>query len=641
MKSNEILQEGINNLNSGNLLQARKCFNKILKKRIDANALALLALCDLQENKLQDGVEKLTKSLTVQPNNEIALNNIDRAKLNLSIHLINANNLIHAKQILQSLIDSKTVIPEAYFNMGYLLYQDLRYFDAIKMFDQCLSLNGNPLITLNQKGLALFKLQKINLAEECFLECLKIDSKNQDASINLANLYFQKKMYIQAEELYSKVISEPKNHFYLGKILEIKSIIFDYKRFNEDRKTLIHNIKHKNIFYDPYIVLTITDDLGVIQKNNKAYSKDIKRLQCNLIKTSSSKSKDKIRVGYISSDFRSHAVGSILKDIFKNHDKSIFDIYGYSLYSDETDNLYSELANNFDHFYKFDDIDSTSLINQIIEHDLDIIIDLNGHTKGSRTEIFKNRLATYQLTYLGFHATMGMEDVYDFILADDFVIDDDQSKFYDEKILKIPNLYLPLNIPQTRSNKYKRVDFGLPDKKFIYCCFNNPKKINPNVFKAWMEILKKTSNSVLFLYNPNVDAKKNMHKYAKELDVDIKRIIFADWIDNQDEYLGRFSVCDLFLDTFPYSAGATARDCISQKLPLLTLKSESFVGRMSSSILNTLKQTHLIATNLEDYINIAVKASKDSSFTQYKKIGVHKSIDFMQHFEKTLISIIR
>ena len=199
--------------------------------------------------------------------------------------------------------------------------------------------------------------------------------------------------------------------------------------------------------------------------------------------------------------------------------------------------------------------------------DLDIAIDMMGYTKGSRSNLFEVGVAPTQVSFLGFLGTMGNK-AYDFIVADNFTISSINEKYYDEKILRLP-IYQPNNHKEIAFKTIsKKITWYNLRKSFIYCCLNNPYKITPRIFDAWINVLQGTDSTYLYLIKANDNSVKNIKKYISKKNIDPNRIIFTEKV-SYDKYLSLLSVCDAFLDTSPYSAGATAIDCLSTNTPII------------------------------------------------------------------------
>jgi predicted O-linked N-acetylglucosamine transferase (SPINDLY family) len=236
---------------------------------------------------------------------------------------------------------------------------------------------------------------------------------------------------------------------------------------------------------------------------------------------------------------------------------------------------------------------------------IDIAIDLGGHTAGARTKIFSYRAAPIQVSYLGYLGTMGASYI-DYILADNTIIPVSLQKFYSEKVAYLPSYQVNDRKRQISEKQFTRSNLALPERGFVFCCFNNNYKILPTIFDGWMRILKAVDGSCLFLYAENEWVKENLKKEAIARGVDGERLVFGKHIP-ANENLARYKVCDLFLDTFPYNAGTTASDALWAGLPILTLMGQSFASRMAASILNAIGLPELITDTQEKYESLAIE----------------------------------
>ena len=299
----------------------------------------------------------------------------------------------------------------------------------------------------------------------------------------------------------------------------------------------------------------------------------------------------------------------LIFDVFKNHDKSEFIIYGFSI-GPTKDEWTEKVKKYFDKFIDISNMSDSEINSLCKELQLDIAVDLTGHTLNARNNIFFNHLATKQVNYLGYPGTMGSE-CYDYIIADKIVIPEGNEKYFSEKVIYLPNCYQANQKEIEVSDKnLNKKDLGLPEDKFIFACFNNSYKITPPIFQKWMNILKKCDSSVLWLLQDKDLGRKNLWEEAQTQGVDKERIIFAGRVPLRD-HLKRLEFIDLFLDTFPYNAHTTASETIRAGVPILTLKGKSFPSRVASSILTNVGLEKLITHNLNDYENNAVSLAKN------------------------------
>ncbi len=318
---------------------------------------------------------------------------------------------------------------------------------------------------------------------------------------------------------------------------------------------------------------------------------------------------EKIRIAYCSGDFCTHPVAMLTVELFEQHDKDKFEIYAFCWSPNDGSSLRQRIIQAVDHYipiHNLTDVESAKLIR---EHEIDILIDLHGQTNKARIQMLAHRPAPIQITYLGLPATTGLPCV-DYVIADRFLIPEEYAGFYSEKPLYMPDIYQVSDRKREISPAPTRKSCGLPENKFVFCSFNNNHKYTLEVFTTWMNILRRVPDSVLWLLADNPWAKSNLRKQAEAQGIDPTRLIFAERTLPAD-YLARYYIADLFLDTFPFNAGTTANDALWVELPVLTLCGRSFAARMAGALLTAAGLPELITYNLEDYENKAIELAKN------------------------------
>ena len=354
----------------------------------------------------------------------------------------------------------------------------------------------------------------------------------------------------------------------------------------------------------PFPLLALNDDALLHKKSAEIYAQTINPFKPALEPILKRPQSQKIRVGYFSADFRNHPVSFLIAELFELHDKNRFEITAFSYGVDDKSPMRSRLSQAFNQFIDVREKSDKEIAQLARELEIDIAVDLGGHTKDSRTGIFSYRAAPVQVSYIGYLGTMGME-YYDYLLADEIIIPKDLQQFYSEKITYLAS-YQSNDRKRIISNRvFTRRELGLPEKGFVFCCFNNNYKILPATFDGWMRILKAVESSVLFLYAENKWAEENLKKEAKARGIDSSRLVFGRQI-SMDEYLARYRVCNLFLDTTPYNAGTTASDALWTGLPVLTLIGQSFASRVAASLLKAIGLPELITNSQEEYEALAI-----------------------------------
>jgi predicted O-linked N-acetylglucosamine transferase (SPINDLY family) len=319
---------------------------------------------------------------------------------------------------------------------------------------------------------------------------------------------------------------------------------------------------------------------------------------------------DKIRIAYCSSDFCLHPVSMLTVELFELHDRERFEVYGFCWSPEDGSALRQRVIQAFDHFIRIDTLDDDAAAQLIRKHEIDILIDLHGQTRGARPQMIARRPAPIQITYLGLPATTGLPAI-DYVIADRFLIPEEYAHFYSEKPLYLPDVYQVSDRRRPCAEAPSRQECGLPDDAFVFCSLNNNHKYTPEVFACWMNILRRVPHSVLWLLADNRWAEENLRKEAEKHGIDSGRLLFAERV-NPEQYLARYTAADLFLDTFPFNAGTTANDALWMGLPVLTLSGKSFASRMAGALLTAARLPELITENLQQYEDLAVGLANDA-----------------------------
>jgi predicted O-linked N-acetylglucosamine transferase (SPINDLY family) len=355
---------------------------------------------------------------------------------------------------------------------------------------------------------------------------------------------------------------------------------------------------------------------------------------------------DRIRVGYLSSDFCRHAMSYLIAELFERHDRSEFEVFGYCSSPDDGSELRQRVIAAFDTYRPIRDLSDEAAARLIRQDEIDILIDLNGLTSGARTQLLRWKPAPIQATYLGFVGPVPLPEL-DYLFCDDFVIPRAVAGAYQPTPLCIATNYQANDSKRAIGRTTSRSAAGLPSNRFVFCCFSNHYKITEDVFGAWLSILRQVDDAVLWLAADNQWSQNTLRLRAGEAGIDAERLIFAERTD-PSLYMSRLSLADLFLDTFPYNAGTVASDAIRMQLPLITLSGQSFASRMAARFLTAIGADRGITTNLSDYIAAAVSLATDrDAYAAYKSLfgegpwrrTLGDIATFAREFEATLIRI--
>ena len=318
----------------------------------------------------------------------------------------------------------------------------------------------------------------------------------------------------------------------------------------------------------------------------------------------------RIRIGYLSADFRGHATAALVSELFRLQDRTRFELFGYNIGRSDGSDLGQHMTSALDAIVDVAALDDREAAERIAEDGIAILVDLKGFTTDSRPGILAYRPAPLQVNYLGYPGSMGTRHV-DYIVADAVVAPFAMQPFFDEAIVQLPNSYQPNDRSRPGADPdATREQHGLPSAGFVFCCFNNNYKLTPLVFGIWMRLLHAVPGSVLWLLQGNDLAEVNLRAAAVEAGIDGERIVFAPRA-GYGQHLARLGLADLFLDTLPVNAHTTASEALWCGVPVLTCMGSHFTSRVAASLLTAVGLPELITTDLGAYERDALALARD------------------------------
>ena len=499
----------------------------------------------------------------------------------------------HALDCYKDVIELRPQDPEALCNSGAALQHLGRTQEALSRYELALALNPSYADALNNRGAALWDLR-------CYDEALSSGER--------------------------ALALKPDYEFLFGVVVHTRQKICDWTgidaKFAEVSKTIMAGDKAS----PPFFVLGISSSLELQKKSAVTWVQSRCPADPALSAIGKRPRREKICLGYFSSDFRNHALSSLLAEMFEKHDRSLFEVVAFAFGPDSNDEIRARLRGAFDLFLDVGKHSDKEIAQLCRKMEIDIAIDLGGYTDKARTQIFALRAAPIQVNYMGYPGTMGANYI-DYIMADPIVIPDAARPFYSEKIAYLPNSYMVYDTKRKFAVPVPcREDLGLPTEGVVFCCFNSSWKITPGVFDCWMNILKQVELSVLWLIRDNQTAAENLKKEAVARGIAEERLVFADR-KLASEHLTRYRCADLFLDTLPYNAHTTAMDALWMGLPVLTCMGEGFASRVAASVLQTMGLPELITTDLNEYVVRAVTLGIDYTALRAirRKLAVNRS----------------
>ena len=506
---------------------------------------------------------------------------------------------------------------EAYYGLGNVKFKMSHLEDALSNLDKAIQLRPGYQPALKSK---LMLLRKMSRNQEA-LETLNFLISDNPAD---ADLLFTKGQLLSLLGRKNEAITSYKNTylldqdfpFVLGYLVEAKLANCEWENIYEEFEEIKKKLAKEEEVCPPLLISNFCDSPELQSKAAKIWSKknneQLKR-EFNF-----DEEKKTINIAYFSADFRDHPVSHLLTNIIEKHDRSKFKIFGFYFGSivNKEDIYHNRIKNAFDNFYEINNLSDDRVRELCNELKIDIAIDLMVHTGGTeyRPGIFAGKCAPIQINFLGYPGTSGSNH-FDYIVADKIIIPEKHKKFYSEKVIYLPNSYQPseLNRPVSDNKNFSKKDFNLPENKFIFCCFNTQKKITPEIFDTWSNILSKCNQSILWLMNIGKIAEKNLKDEIEKRNINSNRLIFADKILIK-EHRARLKFADLFLDTFPYNAHTTCNDALWAGVPVLTMMGDSFPSRVAASLLNTSNLNELVTNSLKEYEQMALKVANDPKY---------------------------
>ncbi len=495
---------------------------------------------------------------------------------------------------------------DALINRGSILSETQHFSKALASFDLALIYApGNSEALLN-KGIALNKLKRFDEALNYFNKVTLVRPDSAEAWSNQGITYHELKQFDKAIDSYEKAMElKPDMEYLLGNLIYTKMRVARWSNLEVDIGLLSEKIALNKPVVFPHALLGMVDSPALQLKAAQIWSQDecpISSMQPSFVKRMG----QKIRLGYFSADYYNHATAYLMAEFFELHNKDRFELFAFSFGPSIQDASRQRLQSVFDQFIEVNDISDQDVAKLSRDIGIDIAIDLKGHTKDYRTGIFANRAAPIQVNYLGYPGTMGCEYM-DYIIADPTLIPPSHQKFFSEKVAYLPNTYQVNDTKRLISKRiFSRVEVGLPQEGFVFCCFNNNYKITPVVLDSWAKILQSIDGSVLWLLEDSKSAKENLIKEAQYRGITKDRLIFAERLD-LPEHLARHHLADLFLDTNPCNAHTTASDALWSGLPVVTLIGDSFASRVAASLLTAIGLPDLIANDRKRYESLAVE----------------------------------
>ena len=498
----------------------------------------------------------------------------------------------------------------AWHNRGSALAGLKRHEEALSCYDRALALAPGNATTWNNRGAAMLLLKQDEAAIAYFDAALRLNPRDAEAWGNRAHAHSTLKRFPEAIADSDKALAIAPDHAHGLRIaIHSRLHICDWGRREEDKRKITAGLMAGSRVIDPLDHRGLCDSEAENLIAARLWMAEEFPPAAKQLWRGERYGHDKIRLAYLSTDFRAHAVAFLIAGIFEHHDKARFETTAISFSPDDKSETRARIESAFDRFIDVTTMSDAAVAALMREMEIDIAIDLNGYTGDSRSGILAHRPAPVQVNYLGYPGTMGAPYI-DYIIADKTVIPEAHQIHYSEKVIYLPDAYQANDRNRRIAQTPSRAEAGLPDKGFVFACFNNNYKIGPDMFDVWMRLLRDVAGSVLWLLEDNPIAAANLKREAQARGVPPERLIFAPRV-KPHEHLARQRLAGLFLDTLPYNAHTTASDALWMGLPLVTCPGDTFPARVAASLLGAIGLPELIAPSLGEYEALALEFARE------------------------------
>ncbi len=608
--------------------EALKAYRAALKLRPNfAPALNNIGVIYLDEGEYENAIGEFEKALEID-------SRYFHARLNIGDALMKWGKLDEA---IASYREAARIHPEeaeTYNKIGHVYLEKGDLSEAGVAYQEALKMDSSFAFGYNNLGIVMQEMGRFPEAVECFVKAIELSPKYASAFYNLGSVYFQTGALEKSIDAYKTAVKEsPESEIFQASLLDVLINVCAWDEARElgekvDAATAAAIKEGRRTGENPFMNLYRHANPKLNFDVAESWAREIseKARKSGALEFSHAKSRrnEKIRLGYLSRDFREHPMSHLIAGVFEEHDAGNFEVFGYSYGPEDTGNYRKRIAQCCSQFRDIETLNNRAAAQRIFDDRIDILVDLQLHMPMNRMGVFALRPAPIQVSYLGFAGTSGV-DFINYVIADKIVTPLEEAHCFSEKLVFMPDTYMPSDRRQPVSNEvFERKSLNLPEEDFVYCSFNRPVKIDPSIFDAWMRILKRVPRSVLWLIAFNELAKKNLMKETELRGVSVDRVRFAERLPI-GRHIKRISLADLALDTMVCSGGTTTVDTLRGGVPVLAVRGGNFISRMSTSLLNAFGLPELVVENLDEYVERAVELAHSPGKLKEIKRSIEKN----------------
>ncbi|HUA25574.1 MAG TPA: tetratricopeptide repeat protein [Steroidobacteraceae bacterium] len=606
-----LIETGLQAQRAGDHSRAAQCYERVLAVApASFDALQLLGLIKIQTGQETDGIALLERAVALDPRQVGALNNLANA-------LREAGRM---REAVHTYARALAVEPEhvaALTNLALTLLRLGEYRFAGRCIDRAIAKEpDNPQLIL-ALGHLMQCTRRPKEAAMAFRRALNLGLAGADTRMLLGLALQNIGQHVQAHEQFAAAEALTPTQALRGFRASAALPFCQWDRFAEDARAL--QSEAANLERSPTEPMRpLLFPLSAARQREYAA-----RHAAYLMWTAQALQKgpwtpprrpataNRLRIAYLSPDFRDHAVGHLVGGVFAGHDRRRFEVNAYCWGPPDSSGTRERIAACCDSFHAVEDLTDEVLLARLRADSIDIAIDLAGYTAHSRAALFAARVAPLQVGWLGYPGTTG-GDFLDYLVADEFIIPSAHEAHFTERIVRMPHGYLTYDPNGPVATALSRADYGLPEGAVVLACLGQTRKINPLVFDPWMAVLREQPDAVLWLADTYGPATENLRREAEARGVSGERLLFAQFAPTRADYLARYRVVDLTLDTFPYGSHTTAADALSAGCPIVAVAGETFASRVSGSILRAAGLPELVTGSLEEYRALVLDLTRDA-----------------------------
>ncbi|MBV8792591.1 MAG: tetratricopeptide repeat protein [Pseudolabrys sp.] len=586
----------------GNLAEAKKLYAKVLRQeKNNIAALFHLALLEAQAGDYETALGLANRAHKTAPSSADIL-----ALKGRILNALARNG--EAADCYEAALKLNDTHPGALLNLGCTLLLLNRSGEALGFFDRLVALMPNEPIVHHNRAIALTDIGHYDQAIASADAAIKLRPHYAEALQARGIAYgYTQRHDLALKDFRAAITLNPQLDYLIGNLINAQLWSSDWDGLAERQRTLLAAVKAGRRAVTPFSFVSMSTTAAEQLLCAQTYAATIPVSPTNVARYQH----EKIRIAYLSADFREHPTSYLLAGVFEQHDRSRFETTAISFGAEAPSEMLTRLKGAFDRFINVNDRTDAEIGHLLKSLEIDIALDLMGYTGGARVSVMAQRAAPIQVNYLAYPGTMAASYI-DYIIADHMLIPDDHRSNYTEKIVYLPHSYAPTDSARAISERaITRAEMGLPDDGFVFCCFNNSYKLNPDMLDRVSGILKAVPGGVLWLPEHNDIVTANLKKEAAARGLDPAKLIFAKRMPSVADHLARLQLADLFLDTLPNNAHTTASDSLWAGVPILTQIGATFAGRVAASLLNAVGLPELITETNEAYETMAIELAVD------------------------------